>query len=48
MVNNLMIVSRFYSSKAKILVVFQLPKFFFNSLAKNSSNSIESCNFAPA
>jgi len=43
-----MIVSMFGSKITKSETVFQLPKFFFNSLAKNSSNSIESCNFAPA
>jgi hypothetical protein len=43
-----MIVELFNSEIAKRKAVFQLPKFFFNSLAKNSSNSIESCNFAPA
>jgi hypothetical protein len=43
-----MIVELFDSEMTKTKAVFQLPKFFFNSLAKNSSNSIESCNFAPA
>ena len=43
-----MIVPMLDSEIAKSEAVFQLPKFFFNSLAKNSSNSIESCNFAPA
>jgi len=43
-----MIVELFDSEIARSEAVFQLPKFFFNSLAKNSSNSIESCNFAPA
>lgn len=43
-----MIVSMSDSEMTKTKAVFQLPKFFFNSLAKNSSNSIESCNFAPA
>jgi len=43
-----MIVELFDSEMTKTAAVFQLPKFFFNSLAKNSSNSIESCNFAPA
>jgi len=43
-----MIVSMSDSKMTKTKAVFQLPKFFFNSLAKNSSNSIESCNFAPA
>jgi len=43
-----MIVPILDSENAKRKAVFQLPKFFFNSLAKNSSNSIESCNFAPA
>lgn len=43
-----MIVLMFDSEMTKTKAVFQLPKFFFNSLAKNSSNSIESCNFAPA
>jgi hypothetical protein len=43
-----MIVPILDSGIAKRKVVSQLPKFFFNSLAKNSSNSIESCNFAPA